>query len=299
MTNYYSLLLKASFIINEIAPKELKGYWTGLSEAINALVTGIIPLGMAALYDSIGDKRGVATLGLCTSISAIATLSYVPLLRQMPKPQGAVEMEEQQLSAYDEMPDSEWAQQPLHIQDKVNKKRIAAGLGVRQVRWGRYEEERQVLLRDGMEGLQARFAADFYYMREEMQRMLTHRKLVEESMVLQAAYFKHRAEAASGQSKEEAKVEMGKWMSDYLEDAGYLDWDTQAGMFKTMFINSFPPLTKLDGTPPDYASLPPTEYEDMILSFFAVVNGHIRGSNAHLATHRSFSRSFGAAFHRS
>ena len=43
----------SSFIVNELAPKEAKGFWTGLMEALNAAITGVVPLGMATLYDSI------------------------------------------------------------------------------------------------------------------------------------------------------------------------------------------------------------------------------------------------------
>eukprot|EP00966_Prymnesium_polylepis_P179651 4159655-Prymnesium_polylepis.1 len=98
--------------------------------------------------------------------------------------------------------------------------------------------------------------------------------------------------------KEEAAKAMGKWMVDYLEDAGYHDWDTQATFIKQMMIGAFPPIDELNGKKIDYAAISPEEYENLSIKFLGVLDEHIHGNKQLIKTHQSMTRSFGAFLRR-
>ena len=57
--------------------------------------------------------------------------------------------------------------------------------------------------------------------------------------------------------KAAATAEMGQWIAEYLDDAGYQHWDTQSAFMKAIFINAFPPIGELDGTPLTYSQMSP------------------------------------------
>ena len=68
-------------------------------------------------------------------------------------------------------------------------------------------------------------------------------------------------------NRDKAKAEMGAWIADYLDDAGnlihdvlgfvrttlvtpetagYLQWETQCNIYKSMIVSAFPPMDPLD-----------------------------------------------------
>ena len=44
---------------------------------------------------------------------------------------------------------------------------------------------------------------------------------------------------------------MGQWIADYLDDAGYEQWEAAPHLFKALIMNAFPPIDILDGKRPD------------------------------------------------
>jgi len=254
---------------------------------------------MASVYDSLEDTRGVATLGLCASISFVATLAYTPLLRMMPKPMDDRKLEEKDVEEYDAMSDFEWSQQPLEIHDKVGRMKIQAGATVRPITWGTYEQDQPQLAADGVASMHRRFVRDFNYIRSQVQTVLAHRELVTKEMEDFRVLLKQQQETPDlSTRKEEAAKAMGKWMVDYLEDAGYHDWDTQATFIKQMMIGAFPPIDELNGKKIDYAAISPEEYENLSIKFLGVLDEHIHGNKQLIKTHQSMTRSFGAFLRR-
>merc|ERR1719263_497606 len=81
---------------------------------------------------------------------------------------------------------------------------------------------------------------------------------------------------AGAVDKEAAKAEMGRWMADYLDDAGYDNWATYPTIYKAMFMNSFPAIDPLDDkmVDPDDADI-----EGLLLGFLKVADGHIQQSS--------------------
>ena len=43
-----------------------------------------------------------------------------------------------------------------------------------------------------------------------------------------------------------AKAEMGAWLADYFDDAGYDNWESQCQLYKAMVMSAFPPIDPLD-----------------------------------------------------
>merc|ERR1719253_1850968 len=79
-----------------------------------------------------------------------------------------------------------------------------------------------------------------------------------------------------------AKLAMGTWIADYLDDAGYDHWETQAPIYKTMFMTAFPPIDSLDDVKPDYATMPIDEYEDRVAKFLLVLDNHLGMNDRHM-----------------
>merc|ERR1711907_34268 len=71
---------------------------------------------------------------------------------------------------------------------------------------------------------------------------------------------------------EQARTEMGKWLADYLDDAGYQNWATYPAIYKTMFMNAFPPIDPLDDKKMDVDSV---GVEDVLLKFMKIADLHI------------------------
>ena len=82
-----------------------------------------------------------------------------------------------------------------------------------------------------------------------------------------------------GVDREKAKQEMGAWLADYLDDAGYIDWETQSTFYKAMIMNAFPPIDSLDSARPEYHTMSVEKFEDNMTRVLEVMDSH-------LASHR-------------
>jgi len=68
-------------------------------------------------------------------------------------------------------------------------------------------------------------------------------------------------------ANEEQLADMGKWVADYFESAGYKAWSTSPDLFKIMITTAFPPVYNIDF---DNAGV--EEVETMLLNFQTVLN---------------------------
>merc|ERR1712203_37735 len=75
--------------------------------------------------------------------------------------------------------------------------------------------------------------------------------------------------------RDKAKLEMGSWMADYFDDAGYSHWETQARIYKRMIMSAFPPLDPLDNVKPDWKDMSVEQVEDNVIKFLAVMDERI------------------------
>ena len=68
---------------------------------------------------------------------------------------------------------------------------------------------------------------------------------------------------------------MGAWIADYLDDAGYTNWESQCQLYKSMFMSAFPPIDHLDGCKPEYGNLPIEDYEAQLAALLGVMDTHL------------------------
>jgi len=263
----------AGYIIQETAPKQLLGYWTGRNDMFSNLSQAITPLIFASVYDGFGNVRGQEMLAITACISFLAVLAYAPLIKMMPPPPKKAEHELEELEHYEKLSDTEWCQLPLEVVDKVTEQWLAADKTPRVVTWGNYHEERPVLGQ-----LHDRATKDFQYINDNMLRMLSNRELMKQEQ----ANFKKYENLLPTVDRDKAKELMGSWMADYLDDAGYGNWETQCQVYKAMFMTAFPPIDPLDEAKPDYGNMPIADFEDNVTKFLSVMDNHLAAEQRRL-----------------
>merc|ERR1712146_797382 len=101
--------------------------------------------------------------------------------------------------------------------------------------------------------------------------MLSSRKYLKQ----QQALYKQFQDMLPKVDRDKAKLEMGAWIADYFDDAGYTNWETQCQMYKSMLLSAFPPIDPLDKEKPDFGSLPPAKLEVHLTKFLSVLDNHI------------------------
>jgi hypothetical protein len=260
--------LGSSFIIAEIAPKNLLGRWNGRNDACSNMSAAIAPLIFAPIYDSIGNPRGQEMLAATAGISFLATVAYVPLIGMIPSPQKKEKKDDalKDLSEYEQMADLEYSHLPIETIDKVSMMAVKAGKAPRVVSWGDYHAERPLL---GV--LQERASKDFEYFEQYMLHMLTSREL----LVKEQEEFRKFNDLVPKVNRDTAKAEMGSWIANYFDDAGYTNWETQCTMYKTMLMNAFPPIDSLNDAKPDWSMMPLELWEKNLTKFLGVLDTHI------------------------
>lgn len=256
----------AGFVISEIAPKERLGFWNGLNSGCSNLAQAIAPLVFATVYDAIGNARGQEML-MCTSvISLLAVVAYSPLIALIPKPAKEVPMEMQDLEMYEKMSDTEWSQLPAAIIDQVTAELVKAGKTPRVASWGNYQSERPLLT-----DLQSRARGDFKYFSQHMVQLLSNRqKLIEE----QQNWNKYM-EVVPKVDRDRVKLEMGAWIADYFDDAGYTDWEIQSQTYKAMIMTAFPPINALDGVKPNFNTMSTDQMEVVMTKVLGVMDSYL------------------------
>mmetsp|Transcript_10999 Transcript_10999/g.25129 ORF Transcript_10999/g.25129 Transcript_10999/m.25129 type:complete len:685 (-) Transcript_10999:142-2196(-) len=259
--------LASGLIIVELSPKALLGRWNGINEACTNLSMAAAPLVFATIYDEVGNVRGQEMLVSTAVVSFLAVLAYLPLVGGMPKPQKDKDLELKELSYYEEMSDDDFRELPLMIVDQVSTKMIEAGKTPRLVTWGDYETERPKLY-----DLQARASKDFKYFSQTLVRMLSNREVLLKEREAMKVFDKM---AMTGDDREKAKREMGAWLAEYFDDAGYINWENQAPIYKAMMMTAFPPIDPLDSIKPEYHTMPVETFEEKMTKVLQVMDSHL------------------------
>lgn len=257
----------SSFLIQETAPKNLLGRWNSRNEAVSNICMGIAPLIFATIYDGVGNPRGQEMLAATSAISFLSVIAYVPIIGWIPKPKKKEDEDQiQDMSVYDAMSDVEFGHLPMEVLDKVCQSALEKGNPPRLVSWGDYKKERALLT-----GLQQRATKDFEYFNQAMITTLTNREL----MAQEQENFKKLKDLMPKVDRDKAREEMGTWIADYFDDAGYEGWETQCTMYKSMVLNAFPPIDPLDDLKPDYTTMPLDKFEENMLTFLGILDQHI------------------------
>lgn len=271
------------FIVMETAPPANLGTWNSRNEALTNLMAGICPLIFAPVYDAMKNKRGQEMLAITATISFLATVFYVPLVGMLPKAKkektGAEKEEEQKSDAqYLALSDLEFMRLPLEVVDRLSAAAMEKGEPPRIISWGRYAEQRE-----GLDGVGERAVKDFEYLNNNMIAMLTSREL----MMKEQENFAKYQEMLPKFDRDQAKQEMGTWIADYFDDAGYENWETQTTIYKAMLLNAFPPIDALDDIKPDWATMPLEKWEENLMKFLETMDSHIGQSKRRMRNGQS------------
>jgi MFS family permease len=267
----------SDLVINQVSPEDAKGTWQGRSQATSMIGEGVATLAIALIYDRFNDGstdglRGKIALYITIGISSLAVLAYLPLIGILPK-----EVDEKgdakrfhTVEEYEAMPDVEASQLPLQEVGFLEEKRMKEKKTPRIFSWGKYVDD--VGLIDGM---MQRAEKDFQWMKQDTILNLTQPERLKEQMEMYETM-----QAVTAQRNEQCdRKQMGAWIADYLDDAGYDSWKEYPSIYKTMIINAFPPIDKLDNMKPDLTKV---DVEAMMVKFLKVADQHIAQRRAQL-----------------
>lgn len=268
----------AFFIVNELAPEDSRGQWSGLLQGLGGCVEATATVVIASVYDAFNDGsedgvRGVNAMFVTVSISTVAMIAYWPLAFLMPR---AIDKEAQKSKflttrEYEALSETEYRRLTLEEIDYQEMLRMEEGKLPRTQAWGNYSDEVHEI-----EGMLARAPADFEYMKRSLMVALMDSNRLEEDrdMMVQAT-----EQLQKQLNMEEQRHEMGQWIADYFMDAGYIHWYMFPQMYKTMLINAFPPIDVLDNQELDMRS---ADLEHVYLKFLKVADTHIAARRKHL-----------------
>jgi hypothetical protein len=266
----------SGLMIASVAPADNAGFWNGLNMGLTNASVGLCQIIFSRIYDSNNDgsiegRRGQTMLYTTSAISALAVLAYGVLIPVWPKEKDEkTEMKKAEnykdLDKWDKLSDREFAQLPMETIDAVNMAMVQEGRAPRLVSWGDYSQERPEL-----SGLKDRALKDFNYITGYMRETLADRS----KMIEMQKMSTEMSSIIPMVDREKAKAEMGAWIADYFDDAGYQDWEKMAPIYKSMLMNAFPPVDALDDAKPDYATMPIDKFEDALTKFLAVMDSHL------------------------
>lgn len=264
----------SGLMVAAVAPPETLGAWNGLNAGATNAAVGVSQLVFARVYDGFNNGTVEGTRGqnmlICTAaVSFLSLLVYGSLIFIWPKPKSDQQKKRDEayykdLDSFVNLSEKEWTELPLEVTETVNEKLTEAGKPRRVVGWGDYTENRELLLT-----MDARAVEDFTWISKTLREVLSSRAMMTE---LQKAEGEDKMDKAA---RDKAKAEMGAWIADYFDDAGYKDWDHMTILFKSMLMDAFPPIDPLDDVKPDYAKMPIDQYEECMLKFLEVMDGHL------------------------
>eukprot|EP00908_Phaeocystis_cordata_P013586 Transcript_24651.p1 GENE.Transcript_24651~~Transcript_24651.p1 ORF type:complete len:469 (+),score=244.23 Transcript_24651:1470-2876(+) len=255
----------AFFLFPAFVPAHRKGEFNGLRNSFTNLVNVLAPFMLAFIYQ-LGsmakppdaarlDEASIICLGICGGVSTLAFVCYVPLGRYLPKPpppkptedekvkDGAVAPEPEPLKPleyYDHVKWEEWSEMPIKRRMEVQQARIAVGMPSVQLSWGTWEAD--VALAPE---ILAKAPRELGELREVCTEWVVDDAKLDKMLELRAKCGWNASEEGKAK-RDKARADMGKWIADYLDDAGYDNWENVPYIYKAMVMNAFPPIDALD-----------------------------------------------------
>jgi len=266
------------YIINEVAPEEEVGTWQGRQSALGSVAGTIATLSMALVYDELNDGneeglRGNVAMFITAGVSFAAMIAYSPLLfiyeGKAKKKEELAKKFDMTNDEFESLSDVEYRQLSMEALEFYEMRRITDDptKKPREIGWGRYTEDLPHL-----EGMMDRAHDNLKFFRRDMISSLIDGKKLEIQREMWIKQRKARIEMGE-EILENKKLQMGKWMADYFDDAGYEGWEQFAEIYKVLIMNAFPAIDELDGKIPD----PETQdVEHTMIKFLGVLDQHIR-----------------------
>jgi len=263
----------SSIIVQRIAPVELLGSWNGRNDALTNLSSAIAPLIFSNVYDGFENIRGQEMLACTAAVSFLAMCAYMPLTTMLPKPPPRKQVE-LDLDKMDSMSDIEYRMLPMEHIDIHSFTRLNQDKVPRSITWGKYDDEK-----DKLPDMQLQIVSDLKYLTQAMTAMMVDRKKLAE---YGTEYLKKYDAVTPKLDRNIAKADMGAWLADYLDDAGYIQWERNSKLYKAMFMAAFPPISPIDGEKPNLADMTPDEFEETVGEWLRVLDGHLNNEQRRL-----------------
>lgn len=268
------------FLLPGFAPAASRGFWLGLQGAVNMLCMASAPLVLSGIYSLLIPAPGspasefataeLATLATCGSISLIAAVLFIRLICLLPKPPSPTAgpaITKDDLPTYRQMSEREITRLSGQERYQVNKLLLEDKQDPLYARWISYQEDFEA---GDLSRIMSSAQGDFKFIENIlMQKLKAPTEMAQDcanDSAMRSAFYR-------GYDVDVERQQMGTWLSNYLNDAGYHSWLWYPDIYKAMFMNAFPPVNKLDGKPVEFESV--EDYESYIIKFNGVVKRHI------------------------
>ena len=240
------------------------------------------------------DDASIACLAVCGSISFLAFVCFLPLPRFLRTPPPAAKANENDptdpasaapfkpaaaeapakpLEYYDNVALAEWQSLPLRARLRIQQERAKAGLRPVEFPWGTWADDRL-----HASDFLARATTEFSEIKAVFSGWLTDDTKIAEAVAKRKAHLESKRSEDAKKKAEKARLEIGEWLTAYLDDAGYEGWADSPNLFKSMLMNTFPPLTPLKANKSTWEDA--SELRTTIIEFLRVLDNHIQTSEA-------------------
>merc|ERR1711988_592392 len=115
------------------------------------------------------------------------------------------------------------------------------GKPMKHIPWGRYEDDMPYI-----QELLDRAPSEFKGLKGNLLRTLTSKATMQQWYERSKKGTSKDYAKMQGFDFEQERADFGKWVADYLDDAGYDSWVKFSFIYKTMIMTAFPPLEELD-----------------------------------------------------
>eukprot|EP00931_Biecheleriopsis_adriatica_P005665 TRINITY_DN107159_c0_g1_i1.p1 TRINITY_DN107159_c0_g1~~TRINITY_DN107159_c0_g1_i1.p1 ORF type:complete len:680 (-),score=121.35 TRINITY_DN107159_c0_g1_i1:12-2051(-) len=267
------------FLLPAFAPPETRGFWLGINQAVLLLCMAAAPLCLSAVYSAMSPPAGspreayadaeLASMLSCGCISFFAAILYSNLLWMVPKPAPPPKLTvaKEDLEKYRNMTVKEFTRLGAEERDAVMKLMLKDGEAPPANSWIKYQED---LDDKELTQICVKAAADFSYIEKEIYNKMQDQTRMARDFELS----KEDRDALDVRVDELAeRSNMGNWIADYFNDAGYHSWSWFPNTYKAMIMNAFPPLNHLDGKKPSFQTM--QEYQAFLLAFNRVMKRQV------------------------
>jgi len=266
--------LAALFLFPAFVPPHQKGKYMGVRNSLTSAVECTAPVMLALIYQTgslaTGTDRAAqldlwsnVCLAVCGTISLLAFVGYLPMPRLLPKPPpkaggaskptdplkvapASADAARKPLSHYDDVGWHEWTSLSVDERYAIRQARLREGMPPPHFAWGTWHDDVHLAPE-----LLAKAPSEIGEIRAKYTEWVTDDAKLATVFEMRAKALEALQSEANKARREASRVAMGQWVADYLDDAGYEQWETVPHLFKAMIMNAFPPIDILDEKRPE------------------------------------------------
>ena len=235
----FTSTMASSFLLPRYAPPEARGYWSGLNFSVTQMAMALAPVTLSLIYSSASPPNGspaseyagaeMACLVTTGCISLVAFLLYTPLPALVPKPTkdaltSSASFTQLELDGYLAMTVKEFTRLDAETRVRVNRQLLNDGKQPLDAHWTTYHED----LADGeLDRIRTNARGTIKFLKAKTIHALTDPA---ELLAFTKLSMQERQASRARYDIDAERAIMGKWIADYLDDAGYHSWYTSTGV---------------------------------------------------------------------